>query len=337
MIRHLFAALVIVVSALLLLLAAWPQLFGLQWQPGIAQVVSLRGLAVAIAIALLVLVLLVAAVFRPARRLAVSLALLLVVFCAVSLAVLATRGFGGDAFEAKGDESLTVLSWNTLGDAPGAAAIAELALDADADIVALPETSRETGIAVAELMGEAGSPMQPYTTSFDEISKARSTTLLLSSALGGYTVASGVGNTSTLPTVVATPDDGEGPTIIAVHPVAPIKGEMSDWRSDLRWLAGICTGPDVIMAGDFNSTLDHFGRLAASPGASVGGCADAASANGSAAVGTWPTRLPALLGSPIDHVMATANWRFSGMRVVTDRDEAGSDHRPIVAQLNPAG
>jgi endonuclease/exonuclease/phosphatase (EEP) superfamily protein YafD len=62
---------------------------------------------------------------------------------------------------------------------------------------------------------------------------------------------------------------------------------------------------------------------------------DAGDATGNAAVGTWPTNLPALLGAPIDHVMATPGWRITGMRVVTNWDGAGSDHRPIVVQLSP--
>ena len=56
-----------------------------------------------------------------------------------------------------------------------------------------------------------------------------------------------------------------------------------------------------------------------------------------AAVGTWPTMLPALIGAPIDHVLATPNWRVSGMRVIASHDGYGSDHRPILVQLSPAG
>ena len=64
---------------------------------------------------------------------------------------------------------------------------------------------------------------------------------------------------------------------------------------------------------------------------------DAASATDNAAVGTWPTALPALLGAPIDRVLATENWRVTGMRVIQSHDSHGSDHRPVLAQLTPAG
>ena len=91
------------------------------------------------------------------------------------------------------------------------------------------------------------------------------------------------------------------------------------------------------MAGDFNSTLDHLAGFATGSGNTLGNCTDAALQSKNAAVGTWPTSIPALLGSPIDHVMVTDNWRVTGMRVVQDRDAAGSDHRPIVVQLQPKG
>jgi hypothetical protein len=34
--------------------------------------------------------------------------------------------------------------------------------------------------------------------------------------------------------------------------------------------------------------------------------------------------------------MATPNWQFTGMRVIESRDDQGSDHRPVLAQLRPA-
>jgi endonuclease/exonuclease/phosphatase (EEP) superfamily protein YafD len=58
-------------------------------------------------------------------------------------------------------------------------------------------------------------------------------------------------------------------------------------------------------------------------------------ATGNAAVGTWPTSFPQLLGAPIDHVMATDDWEVVGFRVIGSRDGEGSDHRPVLAQLRP--
>ena len=337
MLRRSLAALVIVVAAIALLIAAWPQVFGLSQAPIVAQVVSLRGLAAAVALVLVVALTLAALIVRAARRFAASLAVALLVFCAISVAVLSSRGFGSPGFESAAENDVTVLSWNTLGDAPGSAAIAQLALESGATIVSLPETTRDTGLEVANIMQAAGKPMAIFTAAYDQVSKARSTTLLISVDLGEYLVDETAVTTSVLPTVIATPKNGSGPTIIAVHSVAPIPGEMTNWRSDLKYLSNACASSNVIMAGDFNSTLDHYSGLATSPESTIGGCADAALATDNAAVGTWPSTLPALLGAPIDHVMTTPNWRVSGMRVIQSHDGDGSDHRPILVQLRPAG
>ncbi|MBX0300053.1 endonuclease/exonuclease/phosphatase family protein [Cryobacterium sp. 1639] len=366
----LFRGLLALATLAVLVVLAWPQFFGLQSTWVIAHAVSLRGLAVVVAVALLAVLAIPLLLVRSLRGITTVLMVLLLLFGAVNTGILLHRGIGGTATDAAGAAdstadtdagaaasadtaaSITVLSWNTLGDAPGAENIAALALAEDADVITLPETTEETGVLIAEAMRAAGRPMWVHTVSFDLISKARSTTLLISPELGDYTVTSSAGsgppgNTNTLPTVVAKPVDGDGPTIIAVHAVAPIQFEMSNWRSDLDWLAEQCdaTGPGtdgVIMAGDFNATLDHFagrestsgsGTSSTGTNAVLGDCADAAASAGTAAVGTWPTWAPPLLGSPIDHVLATADWRVQAMRVIDTEDNAGSDHRPIVATL----
>ncbi|MEO8095246.1 MAG: endonuclease/exonuclease/phosphatase family protein [Pseudolysinimonas sp.] len=336
MFRSFVAAVIVIVVGATLIIAAWPQVFGLAQAPIVAQVVSLRGLDVAIALVFVVALTLAALLSGGVRRFAATIAVMLLVFCGISAAVLSTRGFGNPGFESAAANDVTVLSWNTLGDAPGAEAIAKLALDSGAEIVTLPETTNQTGIQVAELMKAAGSPMWVYTVSYDEISKSRSTTLLVSAALGQYEVDTTAKTTSVLPTIVATPKNGSGPTIIAVHAVSPLPGEMAHWRSDLKWLSTACSGDNVIMSGDFNSTLDHYTGLGVDS-ATIGDCSDAALATGNAAVGTWPVTLPALLSAPIDHVMTTANWRVTGMRVIQSHDGDGSDHRPILVQLSPAG
>jgi len=339
MVRRFVGAAIVVIVAAALLIAVWPQLFGLERQAGIAQLVSLRGLAALIAGVGVIALLLIALLSRRARRLAASVALLLLAFAGVTAAVLATRGATPAGFQTKAGADLTVLSWNTLGDSPGADEIAKLAIAQHADIVTLPETSAATADAVRRLMTQAGVPMRELHVSFDQIAKSRTTSLLISEKLGAYRVDSGHGSTQTLPSVVAVPVDGDGPTIVAAHPVAPVPGEMSNWRQGLNWLAQRCgAGDDIIMAGDFNSTLDHYSGLGTDTPTGMGdlgACHDGARAEGSAAVGTWPTSLPAQLGAPIDHVMASQGWTFVGFRVIGGEDGAGSDHRPILAQLRP--
>lgn len=336
MIRRLFATAFVLAGGAALLVVAWPQLFSLERSAGIAQLVSLRGTAIAVATLLLVTLLLIALASRTARRFTATFAVLLLGFILLSGAVVASRGLGNPAFETRGDNDVTVLTWNTLGDAPGAEAIAGLAVDTGADVISLPETTEAAGIAIAGLMRDAGKPMWVHTVAYDQISKARSTTLLISAALGAYEVSE-QRTTSVLPTVIATSVDGSGPTIIAVHAVAPIPGQMQNWRDDLSAIAAACTGDNIIMAGDFNATTDHFSGLAVDAETTLGQCLSADTASQNASVGTWPTFAPALLGAPIDHVMNTPNWRVSGMRVIQTHDGYGSDHRPIVAQLTPAG
>ncbi|TFD57428.1 endonuclease/exonuclease/phosphatase family protein [Cryobacterium suzukii] len=343
----LLRALILLAAAVFLLVLTWPQAFGLHNTWVVAHLVSFRAIAVIAAIVGLILLGLLR-FMRPLRRTLSMAMVLLVLFAVANVGILASRGFTANAAQVStgpaGTETdtVTVLSWNTLGDVPGAAVIAELALAQDADVVTLPETTEATGIHVAEMMREAGRPMWVHTLAFDLISKARSTTLLISPDLGDYAVTNAAGsgppgNTNVLPTVVAKPVDGNGPTIVAVHAVAPIQYEMSNWRSDLDWLATQCQGDNVILAGDFNSTLDHMaGRANDNLNSVLGNCADAALSAGAAAVGTWHTSIPALLGSPIDHIMATVNWQVTALRVIESLDGAGSDHRPIVATLTPA-
>lgn len=334
MFRRILSAAILLALAVVLLIASWPQLLGWERLPVVAQLVSLRGLAVLVGAGVVILFTLISLLTPSLRRFAGSVALLVLVFCAVTVAVLSTRGFGDPALQTAAPGDVTVLSWNTLGDAPGAERIAALAAEVEADIVVLPETSAETAEITAAILTDGGRPMQPLYLSLDDISKARTTAVLISADLGEYMRDDAVGTTETLPSLVAIPLDGRGPTIVAAHPVAPVPGEMAAWRSGLEWLADRCTGQNVILAGDLNSTLDHYTGLGAD-GGDIGACHDAARATGNAAVGTWPTSFPQLLGAPIDHVMATSDWEIVGFRVVGSHDGDGSDHRPVLAQLRP--
>jgi endonuclease/exonuclease/phosphatase (EEP) superfamily protein YafD len=336
MIRKVLAAILLLAAAAILLVALWPELFGLQSAPVIAQVVSLRGLDVAIAIALILFFGIVAIGWRDARRFFGSLVILLLVFCVLSLAILASRGFGGAGGAAKSSSDITVLSWNTEGDAPGAREIAHIAIAEHADVVALPETTLKTGVSVANRMKAAGRPMWVYSGTHGNIYESHATTLLISVGLGPYTVDTDEGDTSVLASIIAKPDNGTGPIIVAVHAVSPKPDEMRNWRADLTFLSTRCTGSNLIMAGDFNSTLDALQSLSTRSGAVFGQCDDAGLASGSAAIGSWPTSLPALLGAQIDHVMYTSAWRTVSMKVIQEEDQAGSDHRPILAVLAPS-
>jgi endonuclease/exonuclease/phosphatase (EEP) superfamily protein YafD len=335
MVRTVLASLVALAAAAVLLVAAWPQVFGLQDAPIIAQVVSLRGLDVAIAGALILVLLLLTVWWRRGRRLLLVLVALLVVFGVASVGILAARGYGGGTTRAKAASDVTVLAWNTKGSKPSTATIGALALAEHADVIVLPETSQATGLEVAAVLKSHGRPMWVFSGAQGGTFQAHATTLLISAALGRYKVDSTVGDTAVTSSLIARPDSGTGPTIVAVHAVSPRPGEMRNWRADLAFLANACRGQSVIMAGDFNSTLDSLSAQRSTSGAQFAECYDAGLAAHAASVGSWPTNLPALLGAQIDHVMYTSAWKTVAMRVVSTQDGAGSDHRPIVATLAP--
>jgi hypothetical protein len=85
------------------------------------------------------------------------------------------------------------------------------------------------------------------------------------------------------------PDDGAGPTIVAVHPVAPLPSELQSWKSTSGGSPVPALKRNVILAGDFNATLDHLAGLALPLRTPLSANAtDAALRARPAAVGTWP-------------------------------------------------
>jgi endonuclease/exonuclease/phosphatase (EEP) superfamily protein YafD len=122
--------------------------------------------------------------------------------------------------------------------------------------------------------------------------------------------------------------------LVCVHtppPLPPWKaGGAAAWRTALTELPGPGDRP-VIMAGDFNATLDHaqFRRLLRR------GYADAAAQAGRGLVPTWglePHGRPPLL--TIDHVLTDSRcttWTTSVYPL------AGTDHRALYAEVRVSG
>lgn len=71
--------------------------------------------------------------------------------------------------------------------------------------------------------------------------------------LGSYELDGGAGYTPGLPSGVWRPANGDGPVIVAAHPMPPLPGSMGEWSMGLQWIAEQCDTPgsDVIVAGDF--------------------------------------------------------------------------------------
>lgn len=329
-------AFVLAVAAGLALLA-WPEALGLQRAPVAALAVSFRGATALLAFALAIVLVAVGFVLHRMRPMVGILSLLLVVYSASVGGVMLLRGIGAPDVPVAQRYDLTVVGWNTLGDSVPAESIAAVAAENGADVVALPETTKDRARQVARLLAADGKRFQVFSSSQQAGIPSRSTSLLIATSLGTYRRVTGLGDTHSVPSIVAEPAAGQnGPRIVAVHTMAPYQPDPVDWRADLRWVAARCSGPNVLLAGDFNSTIDHFAGLGIG-GGTLRTCRDGGLATGNAAAGTWPTSVPALIGTPIDHVMATPNWRFTGFRVLTDEDSAGSDHRPVLARLRPAG
>ena len=112
---------------------------------------------------------------------------------------------------------------------------------------------------------------------------------------------------------------------------------MQHWRDDLQWLADQCADANVIMAGDFNATLDHMSGLGVD-GGTLGRCRRRGHRDRQRRRRhlVEPRSRPSL-GAPIDHVMASSHWKPTGSLVLRSMDGSGSDHRPLIVQLEPAG
>lgn len=318
----------LLLGASLALIVVWPQAIGIHRLPVVANAISFRAV---LAVGLAALAVACTAVAARRRRWGVAAALALALTAAAvgNGVVLAVRGAGPSP---SGGE-LTVAAWNTYGGSVSPAQIARLVRETGADVVSLPETD---GFAAAEVVGILkgdGISMRHDTVWAAEGGASIPTSILISDALGPYTRDTDAGSTPGLPSGVWRPVDGAGPTLVAAHPMPPFPAVLEEWNVGLEWIVDRCDDEGVIVAGDLNATLDHFAGEGVD-GGDLGGCRDAAAAAGAAARGTWPARAPALLGAPIDHVLAGSDWSVDGFAVVAGFDDVGSDHRPIVATLS---
>jgi endonuclease/exonuclease/phosphatase (EEP) superfamily protein YafD len=114
--------------------------------------------------------------------------------------------------------------------------------------------------------------------------------------------------------------------VTSVHPCAPFTpAHQRCWRDGLdREPRPVPGGPDRLLMGDFNATLDHpaLRRLIGS------GYRDAADAVGSGLRPTWPADVvPAVT---LDHVLVDAR---AGVRAVSLHPVPDTDHRAICAVL----
>lgn len=300
---------------------------------------------------------------REGGRRTTAVALILLIAAGGHAWVLCSRGLGNDegapaalapagsisADPADWDGGLTAFSFNTHYSEAHKVELAVAIRRAAAEVVVLPETSAEYGQAIADLLAQDGLRYTVFSAG-DQKDDADPTTVLVSAVIGDYEQAqapAGAGHGTVLlrPAGEAELNGHRRPTILGVHTHAPVPGSMEEWLASVEVVVGQCRGdgsdgdgsdgagrgpePGLVVAGDFNATLDH------APMKDLGGCADAGLEAGIGGVSTWPTSShTTLLGSPIDHVLADSSaWRTRSASVLT---LSGSDHRALVVELAAA-
>jgi endonuclease/exonuclease/phosphatase (EEP) superfamily protein YafD len=314
----------LIVAACGVFLAFAPEL-GAHRALGIAALLPARD-AMAVGCGLAALGFAALALWHPSRPLAAPLALALVVVFCVNAATVVARGFRNPAPSPLAAGQLRVLEWNTNGNLVTPSVIAELAAREHANVVVLPEADpTRTAAQYREAFEAVGLP----STLFSAPSPAAQAAVVMTDAVAARYRVTGSGP-DPRKTLVLEPDSGGLPRIVALHVPQPIPRHTSLWRQTLQWVTQQCAAGPVVVAGDFNASVDNFG------GPGLGGCRDVGIAQHAGSVGTWPTALPTLLSMPIDHVLTTpAAGAVQSFTVLTSEDGSGARHRPTFTVLRP--
>ncbi|MHA7985154.1 endonuclease/exonuclease/phosphatase family protein [Rathayibacter sp. CAU 1779] len=311
----------VIVAGVGVLLTVAPTV-GLARAIGISAVLPARTAVTAAALALGV-VLALCCLARAGRPL-LPIATALLVVAILNVPVVVFRGFSAEAPQAAGAGQLRVLEWNTNGGLVEPSTVAALAARERADVVVLPDAEiASTASAYRAAFDAKGVSFRLYAGT----SPGAQVAVFLSPSLAAeYPHAVPGPDADT--TIILEPTSSRLPTILALHSPIPTPTGIGHWRDDLDWVTERCGSGSVLVAGDFNASVDDFG------GPGLGRCRDAATTRGAASVGTWPMRVPAFLGMPIDHVMLTDG--ASGVRsfsVLTSEDASGARHRPTLTVI----
>lgn len=284
-----------------------------------AQWVSLRPYAV-LGGGLLVVVLAALALIRGRRYWPLVAGLL-----AVVLAGAATLMPRVIADPAPATASMTVIAFNAYDGGADVNAVATLIRAERPDFVSLVETGGGYRARLASLIEPLGYRL--YNSAQPGEPDLHGVTAIVSARLGDVHTDIDL-NLPFHPIAVSGGELG-GLRLLAFHSVAPRRGDVGQWRSDLAHLPAWCAGPTpAIVAGDFNATFDNSTFRHA-----IAGCGDAAAQRGAGLIPTWPTWLPGWIGPQIDHVLATAGITAQTFEV---RQLPGSDHRAVIADLHLA-
>jgi endonuclease/exonuclease/phosphatase (EEP) superfamily protein YafD len=316
-------------TAIVVLALIYPRTFKLQRLKYVAQGLSFPAF-LSLAAGALTLACLIIAVFSSVPFWWFE-ALLLAIYTLANTVYLYRLGFRHHSLPAQPD-SLVVMGWNTLGDSVPVDYLRDAILNQRPDVVSLPETTREHTQALVAALETAGYPMRGYTVGPQDGHLPNETSLLINATHGEHHIERV--NVLGASTLEAVPLDTTRPMIVAVHTVAPTLDWHGPWIENLQQLAKRYRGAhNTILVGDFNATTLHMADLDNRPG-TLAGLQDAATNMRAAAIGTWPVKERSALGTQIDHVMHTGDFRTTGFRVLSAYDGSGSDHRAIIAELS---
>ncbi|WP_248704266.1 endonuclease/exonuclease/phosphatase family protein [Curtobacterium sp. MWU13-2055] len=290
---------------------------GIARAPVLAAVLPARAVVsvgcVVVAVALIVL----GIVRRRVRVVAFAVGAVLVALAGTNGVVLEARGFDVEPPRAAG---LRVFEWNTNGGLVAPTTIGRAASAARADVVVLPDAgSLAAAEDVADAMRQGGRPVHVFAEPGAQVA------VLVRDDLAAHaTRRPGIDPVKTL--VVSVPG---APTIVAVHAPQPLLRGLAGWRADLDWVRRTCADDaEVVVAGDFNASVDAFG------GGGLGACQDAASTVHAASLGTWPTSVAPALAMPLDHTLVSpAVGVIRSWTVVRAEDGSGARHRPTITVI----
>ncbi len=306
------------VVVLLIVVPVFPELFGLSGITPFAQLVAFRPQG-------LVLVL-VAGLLVGLRRSWRLLGVLVVAVAVVGALLTAPRVLSDPAKVPGGSTELTVMAANVLGGGADPDRVAALIREHRPSFVSLPEATVETRQQIENRITDLG--YRGFTDQTTD-SAVSATSALVAPELGAVRLS----RAAELPElvtrfggVVVTGGRLGELKIVAFHSYPPVPAAVGTWHADLDVLGRRCAdGEPMVVAGDFNATLDHAAFREA-----LGECRSVAAKVGKGLDGTWPAHRPAVLRTQIDHVVVTPGITPRGFATY---DLDGSDHRAVVATI----
>lgn len=266
---------------------------------------------------------LLAAVLAAVLRRWASAAAMALVVVALA-AVLLPRALPSDPVAAEGTP-VRVLTLNAhFGHTP-AENVVGLVREHEVEVLALQEVTPE----MAQELSQAGlDELLPYSVDHSAPAASGGTVHSVHPLTDLGDVGHDIGSLAMPRAAVEVPGDHPGLEVTSVHPMSPRRpSSMDAWRDALLALPEAGTeGPVQVLAGDFNSTLDHA-RLRAVVDS---GYRDVAAHRGQGFTGTWPIDGPPLPRVTLDHVLVDSRAGFGEPELITVE---GSTHRAVFVEI----